>query len=123
MSDQIAIIRAWWNGGAKPSRRWSFYFYYHWTLAVLLGTFAVDDSRGGFLLSWLEREPLGWRVVPYGALGVVLWQALLLPMIAPFLSARLLWLARKGGPSFMAFAMCDLLATCLQYCALQVLSS
>lgn len=117
MFGHLAGARAWWSGGAKPSCGWRCYFYYHCTSVVLLGILAVTDARGWYLETWIESQPLVVCAVAYGALAVVLWPAALLSLIAPFISARLLWLARKGGPSFIAFALCDVLATCLQYLA------
>lgn len=123
MQRYLKTLGTWWRGNVTPARRWQVYFYYHITMVVLLGAGALFDSRRWYPDAWVEGQPPVVRVVAHCAFGIVFWQAALLPIVAPFLSARLLWLARKGGPSFIAFAFCDTAATFVQYLSLMILCS
>ena len=123
MLRKISEVSAWWCRGATPTRRWKLYFYYHVTLALLLSIFAFLDLKRWYPEDLVPREPLAARIVVYCVLAIIFLQAALLPVIAPFLSARLVWLARKGSPSFIAFALCDTAATFLQHFALLILCS
>ncbi|HBO44632.1 MAG TPA: hypothetical protein DD670_12010 [Planctomycetaceae bacterium] len=100
-----------------PARRWQVYFYYHTALAVYLGVVAVLDSRSYYPENLLSVGP---RLAVECLLFVVFLQAVLLSVVAPLINLRLLWLARRGGPSFIALALCDMAATFLLYLALLV---
>ena len=123
MHRYIRTVATWWRGSALPARRWQIYFYYHITMFLLLGGLALLDSRQRYPDDWAAAQAPAVRVVVHCAFGIVFGQAALLAVIAPFLSARLLWSARKGGPSFIALAFCDTAATFGQYLALMILCS
>jgi hypothetical protein len=106
-----------------PSRLWRIYFYYHAALAVVFSVVAILDSRRYQPDHSIMELPLVVRVLAYCALGIVLWPSVLVNYIMPFLSLRLLWLARNGSPSFIAFALCDTFLTIVQYLALLVACS
>jgi len=114
-------VSAWWYGGPMPSRRWRVYVWYHIVLVLLLGVFASWDSPGHYLEDWLEHFPSGLRFLLYCVLAIVYWPSVVLAYVAPFLSLRLLWLARRGSPAFAALALCDSVTTLLQYLAFLVL--
>jgi hypothetical protein len=123
MKSYIARVCAWWHRGSSPSRRWVIYFYYHTALALLLGVAGLLDSGHYRFEDLITQLPWGLRHVAVVTLCVAGLQAVLLPVIAPFLSVRLLWLARKGSPSFMAFAVCDTIVTITQFLAQLILCS
>jgi hypothetical protein len=121
--DCIRRAKAWWSCGSTPSWRWQAYFYYHTVSVALFSVFAILDSRRIYPENLIAEWPSVVRFALYCALGVVFWSLALLAYVGPFLSLRLLWLARKGSPSFVAFALCDTFATILQYVALLVACS
>jgi hypothetical protein len=98
---------AWWHRGATPSLRWQVYFYVHAVSTVLLSGFLLLDLRHIYPENWTAGQGLVLHGLVIGALVIVTWPAALLSLIGPFLSVRLLWLARHGGPSFFGLAICD----------------
>lgn len=115
-------IAAWWQSGPSASRWWVLYFYYHVALTVWLGVAALlDASRCD--LDWATDVPAWLWFIEFGVTSVVGLQATFLPILAPFLSIRMLWCARRGGPVFFTFAVCDMMTTICQYLALLILCS
>ena len=108
-------FQRWWTSGPTVPRRWHVYFLCHCVLAVALGVFAVCDSRG--VIYSLDRT---WSFA-VDVMGVVtLLPSIVLSYFAPFLSLRLLWLARHGGPSLVALAVADCAVTGMHLLAMLV---
>ncbi|MHB1035397.1 MAG: hypothetical protein ACYC35_11530 [Pirellulales bacterium] len=74
---------------------------------VLLSGFLLLDFRHIYPEKWAAEQGLVRHGLVIGALVIVTWLAALLSLIGPFLSVRLLWLGRHGGPSFVGLAICD----------------
>ncbi len=110
-----AFGRCWISGPTVP-RRWHVYFLCHFVLAVAFGVFSFCDTRGIYLGHlegpYFAAVNVFFLVAVAG--GVVLF------FVAPLLSLRLLVLARRGGPSFVALAVADCAVTCMHYLAMFV---
>jgi len=89
-------------------------------MAVLLGLFALLDARGIYPDHALANVPFALRIVLQGLLRFVLFQAVLLSLIAPLINLWFLGVSLRRSFAFGAMAMCDVVVTIAQWLALMV---
>jgi len=103
----------WWYGGRCVPTAYRIYLYCHLLMVMYLSIFTAYErylpgSDAGIVL----------RMLIGGPLLISLFATLLVPLV----SLRILYLARNGGPSYVAFAVADVLLSCVQWFATHVAS-
>lgn len=107
----FALLRQlyyWWYSGGIAPWRWRIYFYFHLSAATWVTVLVLLDRKGMH-----DAFTHGLWAIP-GLISIASY----LP--APFLSLRLLYLARKGGPSYIVLALADIFICVVHHIALQI---
>jgi hypothetical protein len=103
-------FRNWWYSGVTVPRHWHIYFVVHLLIVVYCGVFAFLDSHGCY---FLDR----------GAIEFVSEAAAVYSLPAPLVTVGILLSACKGGPSYIAFALVDVLLCIVHYLAVLIACS
>jgi hypothetical protein len=94
---RIQDFQKWWYGGRPVPRVLQSYFVFHFLIVVFFSILSILDSRhyyvlqGGFIE--IITEFVGMFFI----------------LIGPIITVGILYLARRGGPSYIALAIADML--------------
>lgn len=108
---RVRQFLAWWYRGLTLPWGYQIYFYVHLLLVFFLCSFVILDARGNSLLVELvENSPLIVRV----PLDIVFLASIFSWPVTPFVSIRILYIARRCAPAFITLGVLDMCLSCLQ---------
>jgi hypothetical protein len=113
----VRTFRKWWYGGPTVTRAWHTYFCFHLLVVLWLGAFSILDTRGNYFIEDFVGHSQLVIKIPF---GIVMWIAVLSAPAVTSVGLGILYLARKGGPSFIAFGLTDMALCGVQWLAIYV---